>query len=103
MKKLLFTAAAITTTLFATAQAEIKQAQPTEAVASVEAPDRVPIKIEDLPSAIQKAIQSDSYAGWTPRQAYVVKGETPWYEVDMVNTKSEKTTVKFKEDGTVVK
>ncbi len=103
MKKLIFTAAAITTTLFANAQTEIKQAKPTEAVASVENPDKVPIKIEDLPGAVQKTIKSDAYMGWTPGKAYVVKSDVPYYEVEFTNKKSETNWVKFKEDGSVIK
>lgn len=103
MKKLIFTVAAITTTLFASAQTEINQAKPTEVIASAENPDKVPIKIEDLPAAVQKTIKSDAYMGWTPGKAYVVKAEAPYYEVEFMNTKSETNWVKFKEDGTVIK
>jgi len=106
MKKLIIAAIAITTTVFANAQADVKATQPkTEEVAATN-PDRVKIKLEDLPAAVKKSLTEDAFQGWTAKTAYIVKtakAEKPYYEVELVNAKSEANVVKFNEDGTVIK
>lgn len=105
MKKFIIAAIAITTTVFANAQTgtEINKAQ-TE-VADANNPDRVKIKLEELPAAVRKSLTEDAFQGWTAKNAYIVKNKTekPYYEVELVNTKSELNVVKFNEDGTVIK
>lgn len=108
MKKLIIAAIAITTTVFANAQApaqtENKTAKATEvAAADANNPDRVKIKLEELPAAVRTALTGDSFQGWTAKQAYIVKAEKPYYEVEFSNTKAEMNVVKFREDGTVIK
>lgn len=108
MKKLIIAAIAITTTAFANAQApaqtENTNAKATEvAVTDAANPDRVKIKLEELPAAVRKALTEDAFQGWTAKQAYIVKAEKPYYEVELSNTKAELNVVKFKEDGTVIK
>lgn len=106
MKKLIIAAIAITTTVFANAQADVNATQPkTEEVATTN-PDRVKIKLEDLPAAVKKSLTEDAFQGWTAKTAYIVKtekAEKPYYEVELVNAKSEANVVKFNEDGTVIK
>lgn len=106
MKKFIIAAIAITTTVFANAQADVNATQAkTEDVAKTN-PDRVKIKLEDLPAAVRKALTEDAFQGWTAKTAYIVKtpkAEKPYYEVELVNAKSEANVVKFNEDGTVIK
>lgn len=105
MKKLIIAAIAITTTVFANAQADVNATQPKTEVATTN-PDRVKIKLEDLPAAVKKSLAEDAFQGWTAKTAYIVKtakAEKPYYEVELVNAKSEANVVKFNEDGTVIK
>lgn len=103
MKKLIIAAIAITTSVFANAQAETTQAQPAkEIAANNEAPDRVKIKLEELPAAVRKVLTDSAYQGWTAKTAYIVKDAKPYYEVELANTTGELRTVKFNDDGTVI-
>lgn len=104
MKKFIIAAIAITTTVFANAQADVNATQAKTEVKTTN-PDRVKIKLEDLPAAVRKSLTEDAFQGWTAKNAYVVKNKTdkPYYEVELVNTKSELNVVKFNEDGTVIK
>lgn len=103
MKKFIIAAIAITTTVFANAQAETAAPKTKTEAANATNPDRVKIKLEELPAAIRKALTEDAFQGWTAKQAYIVKAEKPYYEVELTNTKSELNVVKFKDDGTVIK
>jgi hypothetical protein len=103
MKKFIIAAIAITTTVFANAQADVNATQAKTEVATTTNPDRVKIKLEELPAAVRKALTEDAFQGWTAKTAYIVKAEKPYYEVELVNTKSEANVVKFNEDGTVIK
>ncbi len=104
MKKFIIAAIAITTTVFANAQAEteINKAQATE-IADANNPDRVKIKLEELPAPVRKVLTDSAYMEWTAKQAYIVKAEKPYYEVELANKTGELRTVKFNEDGTVIK
>lgn len=105
MKKLILAAIAFTSVVSANAQAEIKTADTTATAKVVSNKDdqrRVQIKINELPSAVQTAIKSDQFKGWDAKTAYVVKGDMTYYEVEMVNAKTEKNVVKFNENGTVI-
>lgn len=106
MKKLIIAAIAITTTVFANAQADVNATQPKTQEVATTNPDRVKIKLEDLPAAVKKSLTEDAFQGWTAKTAYIVKtakAEKPYYEVELVNAKSEANVVKFNEDGTVIK
>ncbi len=103
MKKLIIAAIAITTTVFANAQTETAAPKAKTETANATNPDRVKIKLEELPAAVRKALTEDAFQGWTAKQAYIVKAEKPYYEVELTNTKSELNVVKFKDDGTVIK
>lgn len=104
MKKLVFAVAAVSATFFANAQSDINPTATTEAVAVKEENDqKVEIKVEELPAAIQTALKGTDYQGWSAKKAFVVKGEKTHYEVELTNDKAEKAVVKFNEDGTVIK
>jgi len=103
MKKFIIAAIAITTTVFANAQADVNATQAKTEEVTTANPDRVKIKLEELPAAVRKALTEDAFQGWTAKTAYIVKAEKPYYEVELVNAKSEANVVKFNEDGTVIK
>ena len=109
MKKLFIAAIAITTTVFANAQAqtETTKAPATEIAdankADASKPDRVQIKLEELPAPVRKVLTDSAYMEWTAKQAYIVKADKPYYEVELANKTGELKTVKFNEDGTVIK
>lgn len=103
MKKFIIAAIAITTTVFANAQADVNATQAKTEEVTTANPDRVQIKLEELPAAVRKVLTEDAFQGWTAKTAYIVKAEKPYYEVELVNAKSEANVVKFNEDGTVIK
>lgn len=103
MKKFIIAAIAITTTVFANAQAETEIKETQEVLAVAANPDKVQIKLEELPATVRKSLTEDAFQGWTAKTAYIVKAEKPYYEVELVNTKSESNVVKFNEDGSVIK
>ncbi|MNK05028.1 hypothetical protein D3C87_229030 [compost metagenome] len=103
MKKFIIAAVAVTTTVFANAQADTTAQETKIEVAAVTNPDKVQIKLEELPAPVQKALTTEAFQGWTAKTAYIVKAEKPYYEVELVNDKAEANTVKFNEDGTVIK
>ncbi|WP_343605558.1 hypothetical protein [Fluviicola sp.] len=103
MKKFMIAAVAVTTTLFANAQADTKTQETTQTAVAVSNPDKVQIKVEELPAAVQTALKADAFQGWAPKTAYIVKAEKPYYEVELTNAQAEATVVKFNEDGTVIK
>ena len=104
MKKLIIAAIAITTSVFANAQAETTQAQPAKEITTDNnaKTDRVKIKLEELPAAVRKVLTDSAYQGWTAKTAYIVKDAKPYYEVELANTTGELKTVKFNDDGTVI-
>lgn len=108
MKKLFIAALALTTTVFANAQAsaqtENNKAQAEQNIAAVDAADRVKIKLEELPEPVRNVLKDSAFQGWTAKTAYIVdsKKDSPYYEVDLANTTGELKTVKFKGDGTVI-
>lgn len=106
MKKFMIAAMALTTSVCATAQtADATPADTaTTAVTTVIAKDqeKVEIKAEELPVAIQKVLASDSFKGWAVKTAYVVKSEKPFYEVALTNQAKENKVVQFNEDGSII-
>ncbi|PBQ30424.1 hypothetical protein CNR22_01135 [Sphingobacteriaceae bacterium] len=72
--------------------------------------ERRVIKSEELPAAIQKNLSSEVYKGWAVKEAAKVttkvaadaKAPAAYYEVVLTKEK-ETQTVKFQEDGTLLK
>lgn len=65
--------------------------------------NRTPIKIEDLPEAVKKSLNSTAYEGWTPVSAYWVEGTgLAYYEITMTK-EAEKKYVKLDKEGNSVK
>jgi len=100
MKKAIFAAIAIACAGYTNAQSD------TTAVASnnpniatnIEDQEKTPLKVEELPDAVRKALASDTYAGWTPAEASLVKSQKPYYEIIVVRGE-EKMVVNLDSDG----
>jgi hypothetical protein len=103
MKKLIIAAIAITTTVFANAQEDVNNTALKTEIAGVVNPEKVQIKVEELPAPIQQTLTTDAFQGWVAKNAYIIKAEKPTYEVELANAKAEKNVVKFNEDGTIIK
>lgn len=101
MKKFIIAAVAVTSTLFANAQADTKTQETAQTTVTAN-PDKVQIKVEELPASVQTALKAEAFQGWTPKTAYIVKADKPYYEVELTNTEAKATVVKFNEDGTVI-
>ena len=110
MKKLFIAALALTTTVFANAQAPAQtenkktEQNATATDANAAKADRVKIKLEELPAPVRKVLTDSAFQGWTAKTAYIVdaKKDSPFYEVELANTTGELKTVKFRGDGTVI-
>jgi DNA-directed RNA polymerase beta subunit len=71
--------------------------------------DRQAVKSEELPEGVKKTLATDAYKGWAVKEAALVKGAvaadgtaTSHYEVVLTNEKETKT-VKFNQDGSLLK
>jgi len=81
--------------------AEIEEAAAidTAAPAIENADDRKPVKISDLPAAVQKELGTKQYEGWAPTTAYWVTGDKPaHYEITFAKG-DESKTVKYNAEG----
>ncbi len=78
-----------------------QEQQVVEKAVKIESQEKTPVKPEELPEAIKKAISSADYKGWTVSSAFLVKKEAEFYEVTLVKEKETKT-VKFAKDGNVI-
>ena len=100
MKKIIIAAIAFSTVGYASAQAtETKTSA--EVATTVSADDqekRTPVKLEDLPAAVNKTLAGDSYAGWKPSSAVWIDGKVPHYEIQLMRGE-EKNTVKLSKEG----
>lgn len=63
---------------------------------------RTPVKLEELPDAVKKALAGDAYAGWTPSAAFWVEGKVSYYEIEL-SKGDDKSIVKFDKEGQLVK
>lgn len=106
MKKLLIAVTALfTLATAANANTNIElnnSTNPMESLVNDENQEKVPVKLEELPEAIKKVLASDSYKGWTPSTAFLVKGEKSFYEINLTNAEGEAATVKLDEAGAPV-
>lgn len=105
MKKVFLLAAILTVTIAAQANSnvELKNATNTlEVGLNEDEQEKVPVKIEELPDAIRKVLASDSYKGWKAETAFLIKGDAPYYEINLKNAAGESATVKLDEAGSPV-
>lgn len=107
MKKLFLSAAAILTLgLGVQAQTETQlnnTATGEEIVMNSENQEKVPVKLEELPDGVKKALASESYAGWKAETAFLIKGDSPYYEINVKNEAGEAATLSLDETGAPVK
>lgn len=66
--------------------------------------EKTAVKPEELPEPIKKTLAADEYKGWTVQSAALVKSATAsHYEVSVANEKKETKTLKFNNEGTLLK
>lgn len=107
MKSLLLSVGALLTiSLAAQAQTETELKNATtgdKIVMNSEEQEKIPVKIEDLPTAVTKALESESYIGWKAETAFLIKGDSPYYEINVKNEAGEMATLNLDEAGVPVK
>jgi len=98
MKKLMFAFAAVVGSVVAVnAQSTEQTTTPSNQAITTQQDDKQKIKSEELPEAVKKSLDDQSYKGWLVNAAYHNrKDET--YEVELKNG-AETKTVKFNKDG----
>lgn len=103
MKRIIIAAIAVTATTVTFAQTTAATATPGTSVTIVgEEREKTPVKLEDLPDAVKKALKGPEFDGWKPVTAYWVKAEkSTYYEIE-VTKGEEKKTVNLAADGTRV-
>lgn len=98
MKKL-FVAAVVALAGFTVQQAQAIETVKIEKVVVKDGEEKTPIKLEELPQAIQDVLKTDTYKEWTPTAAFAVKdGEKSYFQVD-VKKGEETASLKFTEDA----
>lgn len=61
--------------------------------------EKTPVKLEDLPAPVKKALDSPDFEGWKPAAAYWVKTEkSSFYEIEL-SRGEEKKTVNLTAEG----
>ncbi len=109
MKKLILSAAAfLTLSIAANAQeATISEAQSSdisnEIVLNEEISDKTPVKVEELPDAVKRSLDSEIYIGWKAEKAFLIKGDSPYYEISVKNEAGESKILLLDEAGSPVK
>jgi len=99
MKKLFLPMFALVLLSFTAVQAQDTPKTENEAPAQevVDQDEKVEIKAEELPAAVQESLKSEDYSGWEIETVYHVKSKDQ-YEVKLKNgTESKK--VKFNKEG----
>lgn len=102
MKKIILSAAFLAFAGIASVQAnEIKT--PVMMTVAQDSTTKTPVKIEELPAAVQATLKTDKFKEWLPQTAFLVTAadKTTWYQVDV--KKGEETgSLKVGADGVVV-
>ena len=103
MKRMIIAAIAVTATSVTFAQSTAAATSQGTSVTIVnEEREKTPVKLEDLPDAVKKALKGPEFDGWKPVTAYWVKTDkSSYYEID-VTKGEEKKTVNLAADGTRV-
>ena len=98
MKKLILSAAFLAFAGFA-ANASEASTKKIEIVTVQDSVVKTPIKLEELPEAIQNTLKTDPYKEWTATAAFKVKdGTKEYYQVD-VKKEEQIGSLKFDKDG----
>jgi hypothetical protein len=100
LKKVLTVSVLAVMSMWVSAQAAPYVVQPAAMVVSME--EKTPIALEDLPEAVQAALEDEEFTGWEASKAYLIKAEMAdeldQYEVVMQQAE-DTMTVKFDEEG----
>jgi hypothetical protein len=99
MKKLIISAVALLLTTFASVDAAIGVTSENKKIVNM-TQEKVAVKSEQLPKAIQDVIQSDDFKGWEVISAFLITGpdKTQYYELN-VKRGTENARVKLDKDG----
>lgn len=64
---------------------------------------KVPVKLEELPQAVQTTLKADAYKEWAPTTAFLITNpdKSTYYQVD-VKKGTEVAFLKVAQDGTVI-
>lgn len=64
---------------------------------------KVPVKLEELPTPVVTTLKADAYKEWTPTGAFLITNadKTQFYQVD-VKKGTEVAFIKITKDGTVI-
>jgi len=102
MKKLILSAALAFAGFAAVQASELKQVNNNkfETVSVQDSVIKTPIKLEELPDAVKKALEADPYKAWTPTAAFHVKESATkeYYQID-VKKEQEAGSVKIDKEG----
>jgi len=98
MKKAIFAVIAIACAGYTNAQTETTATANINVATNVEDQEKTPLKVEELPDAVRKALAGDAYTGWTTAEAFLVKSQKPYYEIKMVRGE-EKMVVNLDNEG----
>lgn len=102
MKKLILSATLAFAGFAAVQASELKSVKNNkiEIVSVQDSVVKTPVKLEELPDPVKKALQSDAYKAWTPITAFHVK-ESATKEYYLIDVKKEQEvgSVKIDKDG----
>lgn len=100
MKRIIIAAIAVTATSVTFAQSTAAATQGTSVTIVNEEREKTPVKLEDLPDAVKKALKGPEFDGWKPVTAYWVKSDkASYYEIEVAKGEDKKT-VNLAADGT---
>jgi hypothetical protein len=101
MKKVIFVAATIIMGVNVVSVADAQRLiLETPSSVSVQTEEKVKIKTEELPDAVKKALESESFKSWKVQTAYYNKTKDT-YEVE-VKSGAEAKTLKFTKEGALI-
>jgi len=102
MKNFILTAAIVAIAGFSTVKASESKA-PVAIVVQQDSTQKVPVKLEELPTPVTTTLKADAYKEWTPTTAFLVTNpdKTQYYQID-VKKGTEVAFIKITKDGVVV-
>lgn len=101
MKKLFLTATLAIAGFAAVQASDLKQVRNNIEIVSVQdSVIKTPVKLEELPEAVQTTLKNDTYKTWTPTAAFHVKeGASKEYYLIEVKKEQEAGSIKLDKEG----
>ena len=97
MKKVIIALFALVVSFSVAVAQQVPDEEKGQTPSSTQADDKVKVRVEELPDAVKKALQSEEFTGWTISNAYY-RPRTSVYEIELKN-KAEIKTVKLSKEG----